>query len=117
MSGVDVSALKAGQRVRVTYEGVLLPGGRDHLYVNGSVCVRSSIGQPAIALVAVEVLPDPIPTWVSEPGQIVCWGTSIMVRAEHRWVVSAGQGLSPDDFIWTAVQSGAAVRLVPEGTP
>lgn len=119
MSGVDVSALKAGQRVRVTYEGVLIPGGRDHLYVNGSVCVRSSTGEPAVALVAVEVLAEAPPAWLSIPGEAVRETRTgfVWVCDADKWSRSgSGQSVS-DKTMAQQIAAGLVVHLVPEPTP
>jgi len=119
MSAVDVSGLKAGQLVRATYEGVLVHGPDEWLGLGGlgGPMLRNDVlGGGATSLVAVKVLAEPEPEWVSQQGEVVRWGDSVMMRAEHKWI-STSQGSSPDDFVWAAVQSGAAVHLVPEPTP
>lgn len=116
MSGVDVSGLKAGQRVRATFEGELANGDYRELSTQG-VYVRLYDVDPPNGLVAVEVLPDAMPEWISKPGEVVRGGKTTWVRHATSWVAAERYGIIPDSVVWQDVQRGVAVRLTPEPTP
>lgn len=105
MTAVDVSGLRAGQRVRVTYEGVVSSSGGP-----GKWTIPDPSGCTAVVLddghiTSVEVLSEPAPAWLSTPGEAVRETRTGLV-----WVCDADK--------WRrAIAAGLVVHLVPEGTP
>jgi len=128
VSGVDVSWLKAGQRVRVTYEGVV-EEGRPSGWSAGVLLMR---GQPdvvtvlrratgdavqCIIAVAVEVLPAP--AWVSARGEAVRETRTglVWVCDADKWSRAGSDHAVSDKVMAEQIAAGLVVHLVPEGTP
>jgi len=118
MSGVNVSGLKAGQRVRVTYEGVVSSSGGAGKWTVPDPTSCTAIVLDDGHITSVEVLREPTPEWVSQPGEVVREGLITWVRQGSTWVAAEPHDLfASDQRIWQDVQHGVAVRLVPEPTP